>query len=404
MASFGGYDMPLWYASAKAEHLAVLSSAGLFDTSHMAAVLVEGPDAHGLLQWCFTRDLDAATGAAPLADGRCAYGAFLNESGGVIDDAIVYRMGPETFLTVVNAGMGVPVTTHLEAHAGGRSVRLTDFTDGLGKMDLQGPLAARILEPLLSDPDAALDGLVYFGFRGGLPGVGISLGSVALIDGTPILLSRTGYTGEFGFEIFTPPDRFTAVWEMILEAGRPLGIGACGLAARDSLRAGAVLPLSHQDIGPWPFLRHPWPFALPLDPATESIRFTKEFLGAAALLRASDPPYTLAYAGYDVRKVSPPADVLDDTGVVIGRVLTCATDVSIGRGRDDVIVGFDGAASPPKGLCCGFVLVSRPLSPGASITLRDARRQIPARVETDIRPNRSARRAMSRMRQWPAVS
>jgi aminomethyltransferase len=108
---------------------------------------------------------------------------------------------------------------------------------------------------------------------------------VELVDGTPVLISRTGYTGEFGFELFVSIDKLAALWSMVLEAGRDKGVLACGLAARDSLRAGAVLPLSHQDIGPWSFLHNPWPFALPYN--DDNTTFSKDFIGGSSLLQST---------------------------------------------------------------------------------------------------------------------
>ncbi len=115
MASFGGYDMPLWYGSAKNEHLAVLTSAGLFDTSHMAVVAVKGSDSFELLQYCFTNDLTACVGSRkkPLSPGRCVYGAFLTEQGTVVDDTIIFELEKNNYLAVVNAGMGGRVAQHL---------------------------------------------------------------------------------------------------------------------------------------------------------------------------------------------------------------------------------------------------------------------------------------------------
>ena len=161
---------------------------------------------------------------------------------------------------------------------------------------------------------------------------------------TLLLLSRTGYTGEFGFELFMAADRTSAVWNALFKAGEPLGLVACGLAARDSLRGGAVLPLSHQDIGPWPFINHPWPFALPFNASGDG--FTKAFIGDRALLNARPPAYTLAFAGQDLRKVSihDPAFALDANGTQIGDVLTCVTDMGIDRVNGQIV----SIASPDK--------------------------------------------------------
>ncbi|RTZ96918.1 MAG: aminomethyl transferase family protein [Deltaproteobacteria bacterium] len=401
MADFGGYEMPLWYDSVKKEHLAVLTHAGLFDTSHMAVVRLTGAGAHNLLQRCFSNNLDACIGKKdprPLRTGRCVYGAFLNESGGVIDDSIVYKISDTQYLAVVNAGMGQTVASHLRGHSGPYDVAIADLTGLTGKIDIQGPLSARILADILADPDAVFTALPYFAFKGHL-GTG-DLPAVYLKNGTPILLSRSGYTGEFGFELFMAADQVVAAWEAIVAAGFPSGLVACGLAARDSLRGGAVLPLSHQDIGPWPFIHNPWTFALPW--AADGQRFTKSFIGDTALLAVKNPKYTLVFAGNDLRKVSidDPAVVLNREGDEIGRVLTCVSDMGIGYAQGKIF----SVASPdkpagfnPRGLCCGFIRVSTPLNPGDRVRLKDHRRAIDVTIVNDIRPDRTARKAMREM-------
>jgi len=403
MADFGGYHMPVWYPTgAKAEHLAVVQSAGLFDTNHMAVVSVRGRDAFALLQWTFTKDLERCVGASkrPLSRGRCVYGAFLNQRGEALDDSIVYRLSDEEFLVVVNAGMGAPVAAHLQEQAGSRSVEIVDLTDRLGKMDIQGPLAGKILARILADPEAAFSGMAYFSFKGHFDPLHPDAHKVTLRDGTPILLSRTGYTGEFGFEIFLAPDRVEALWDALLEAGQEDGLLPCGLAARDSLRAGAVLPLSHQDIGPWPFLHHPWDFALPFN--EDKTGFTKDFLGARALLDLDTPEYTKPFVGFDLRKLTDPheAQVLDGEGNVLGTVLTCVTDMAIGR-VGDRIYSVTSPDKPedfqPRGLSCGFVKISRDLPAGTPLVLRDRRRSIRVELADDIRPNRTARRPIQQM-------
>jgi aminomethyltransferase len=402
MADFGGYEMPLWYTSVKNEHLAVLTSAGIFDTSHMAAVKVSGPDALHLVQKCFTNDLAACSGPRkkPLVDGRCVYGAFLNAQGHVIDDAIVFQMAADTYFIVVNAGMGAKIARHLEDHRAGGNVAIRDLTDRVAKMDIQGPLAAKILSQLIQSPKTVFQGFPYFSFKGHYDSAAPQAGAVRLTDGTPLLLSRTGYTGEFGFEIFIAPEKIESLWQMILEAGGAHGLLPCGLAARDSLRAGAVLPLSHQDIGPWPFLNHPWPFALPY---AEKGAFSKAFIGSEALLKTQDAPHTLAFVGKDLRKVATSDEasgVFDADGKAIGRILTCATDMGIGwvAGEIKSIASADKPADfKPRGLSCGFILVDRPVEVGESVELRDARRKISVTITTDIRPDRSARRPMSEM-------
>ena len=403
MADFGGYLMPLWYPfGARNEHLAVLTGAGIFDTSHMAVVTVEGPDAFNLLQRCFSKDLQSCIGKdrKALYPGRCAYGVFLEAGGTVIDDAIVYQLHRHVYMVVVNSGMGGKLTLHLEAHVGAGDVTLTDLTDRLGKMDIQGPDSARILKKILEDPESALTGLGYFSFRGNFEDKHLDSGRVRLKDGTPILLSRTGYTGEFGFEIFVRPDRFVALWEMVLDAGKEYDVKPCGLAARDSLRAGAGLPLSHQDIGPWPFTKNPWSFALPFN--TGQTGFTKGFMGDKALLELQEPAKTYAFVGYDLRKVSTqdPAVVLDSDGTRMGVVLTCVTDMGIGR-VEDRIFSITSDDKPDgfkfRGLCCGFVKLDTEPDYGEQVILKDKRREIKVIITKDIRPDRSARMPMRKM-------
>jgi len=401
MAQFGEYDMPLWYPTGtKSEHLSVLTNAGIFDTSHMAVVMVAGTDSLDLLQHCFSNNMDACIGKQqnPLTSGKCVYGVFLKDNGEVIDDAIVFQIDKASYMVVVNAGMGGAISAQLLAHADRRSVNIADLTDRVGKLDMQGPLSAKILIKVLKNPEAVFDKLPYFSFKGHFDKNSSAAESVLLADGTPILLSRTGYTGEFGFEIFVEPDHFIRTWDMLIEAGKEFGLMACGLAARDSLRAGAVLPLSHQDIGPWPFLHNPWPFALAYN--ADFSGFTKQFIGSESLLKTDYGEYTLPFAGYDLRKVSShdPAIVKDDAGNQIGKVLTCATDMAIGRHNDRIY----SIASPdkpenfnPRGLCCGFVKTTVRLSPGQTAILSDNRRKIKVEIVNDIRPNRTARLALS---------
>jgi len=403
MAQFGEYDMPLWYPTGtKSEHLSVLTNAGIFDTSHMAVVIVEGSDSLDLLQHCFSKNLDACIGKQqnPLTPGKSVYGVFLSDAGDVIDDAIVFQIDEALYMLVVNAGMGGAISAQLLAHVDRRSVNISDLTDRVGKLDVQGPLAAKILIKVLKNPEAVVDKLPYFSFKGHFDPNSSAAETVLLADGTPILLSRTGYTGEFGFEIFVEPDQFTRTWDILIEAGKEFGLLACGLAARDSLRAGAVLPLSHQDIGPWPFLNNPWPFALAYN--ADYSGFTKQFIGSEALLKTDYGEHTLPFAGYDLRKVSveEPADVLDAEGNKIGLVLTCVTDMGIGR-HEDRIYSITSPDKPegfkPKGLCCGFIKVKSKLAPGEIVELKDKRRKLKVTIVEDIRPDRTARRPMKEM-------
>ncbi|MGD9733422.1 MAG: aminomethyltransferase family protein [Desulfamplus sp.] len=436
MADFGGFDMPLWYVTGvKLEHLSVVESAGIFDTSHMACVMVTGKDAFNLLQLCHTRDLKS------LQNGRCVYGAVLNELGHVVDDAIVYRFDDTNYMVCVNAGMGGIAASHFNNHKSTLNaaferacdVNVSDLSEKVAKIDIQGKNSIKVLKKVL-DPacvDTLFDKMPYFSFKGDFSVFSKTVNAscccfsscskseksssqVKLKNGTPLLLSRSGYTGEFGFEIFISPEAVVGLWADILEAGKEYNLIACGLGARDSLRAGAVLPLSHQDIGGWKFINTPWDFALPYN--QDKSGFTKNFIGCNALLNQSNPnqdspnqanadntqnvKYTYPFVGQDLRKIGAGSDsqVLDGSGNIIGTVLTCATDMAIGwhDGRiysiasPDLPEGFKA-----KGISCGFVLVDRKLDVGINLTLQEKKRQINVTVVNDVRPDRTARLKIS---------
>ena len=163
------------------------------------------------------------------------------------------------------------------------------------------------------------------------------------------------------------PLHLVNVWGMLLDIGEEFGLMACGLAARDSLRTGAMLPLSHQDVGAWPFINHPWHFALPFN--SNETGFTKPFVGDTSLLNISHPEYTYPVAGDNLCKVcsTDQSVVLDSDENAIGSVLTCVTDMGIDRYKDKIY----SIASPdkpegfaPHGLCCGFVKVNKKLDIG----------------------------------------
>ncbi len=403
MALFGGYEMPLWYSGgAKAEHLVVIEKAGIFDTSHMSVIKVKGVGAKDLLQHCFTKDLDCCIGAKklPLTIGRCVYGLFLDEEGCVIDDALLYMLAEESYMIVVNAAMGDPVCRHLKNNLETELVTIEDLTGVVGKMDLQGPLSARILAKVVKAPDELFTALPYFSFKGSV-GACQSATQVELLDGTSFMVSRTGYTGEFGFEFFIEREKLVHLWDIILEAGKDEGLLPCGLAARDSLRAGAVLPLSHQDIGRWVFANNPWPFALPW----KDDGFSKDFIGCDIVAEKVEDEFTYAFAGFDPRKIQSGDDTVVENlaGETIGRVLTCATDMAIGRVDDEIY----SLASPvdsgrplefrPRGLSCGFILVNRPLDFGDLVHLVAGKRKIKVEIRQDIRPHRTARKAITSM-------
>jgi aminomethyltransferase len=306
-------------------------------------------------------------------------------------------------MVVVNAGMGAAIAGHLADNSPPPGVVVDDLTDKVGKMDIQGIQSARILARILKNPDTVFNGFSYFSFKGWFTEEPAGEPSVFLRDGTPVLLSRTGYTGEFGFEMFVAQEKLGEVWEMVLESGEGFGLQPCGLAARDSLRAGAVLPLSHQDIGHWPFAGTPWPFAVA--DRSEEGRFTKEFIGSDYLSSYIPKQYTLAFAGYDPRKIaiSENSRVLDKSGEPVGTILTCTTDMAIDRVDGRIVSVATPVASgrpedfTPRGLCCGFVKVDRNCKPGEVLFLTDGKRKLKVEIRSDIRPDRTARQQIAEM-------
>ncbi|MDR1482093.1 MAG: hypothetical protein LBI74_05645 [Synergistaceae bacterium] len=381
LTDFGGWEMPLWYSTGSVrEHLAVIEKSGLFDIGHMDLLRLKGKDTFNLIQLCLTRNI------SNLKIGACAYSVILNEQGHVVDDTIVYNLGKDEYILIVNAAMGPVVRQHLIQRNTFQNVTVMDESGRFSKIDLQGPASTVIMKKLLERGRGTIEGLRYFQFRGDYAD---PASETALAGNIPILLSRTGYTGEVGFEIVMPYDKVQDVWNMIIDAGGS-DVTPCGLAARDSLRTGAVLPLSHQDIGSWPFINTPWDFALPRG---EDGKFTKDFIGS----KTYDAPsslYTYPFCGFDPRKVEVCKASLLLDGASIGTVSTCAIDMAIGRvdGRVYSVASPDRPASfKARGLVCGFVRADRPLKPGQKVTLKDSRRSIEAEIVSDIRPNRTAR-------------
>jgi aminomethyltransferase len=213
MVEFAGWEMPVQYAGILAEHEAVRTRVGLFDVSHMGEVVFRGPRALEALNRAFTNDLTKA------ADGQAQYGCLCRDTGGIVDDVVVYRRSAEDLLVCVNAANRAKDFAWLSEHAGGADVR--NESDDWGQLALQGPLAAEVLQRLTT---VNLSQLRTYRFA---PGE---------VAGTSCLVARTGYTGEDGFELFCPATRAAALWDALMEAGRPQGIAPCGLGARDSLR------------------------------------------------------------------------------------------------------------------------------------------------------------------------
>ncbi|WP_131099974.1 glycine cleavage system aminomethyltransferase GcvT [Streptomonospora litoralis] len=223
LVDFAGWEMPLRYSGERAEHTAVRETAGLFDLSHMGEIHITGPQAADLLDYALVGHLSKVT------PGRARYTMITAADGGVLDDLIVYRLADEEYLVVANAANADSVLTALSERAPGFDALVEDRSPDYALIAVQGPAAAAILAPLT---DADLDTIKYYA------------GYNHEVAGRPVLLARTGYTGEDGFEIFlTPGDDAPAVWDALLKAGEPHGLIPAGLSARDTLRLEAGMPL-----------------------------------------------------------------------------------------------------------------------------------------------------------------
>jgi len=224
MVDFGGWELPQQYSSIRDEHLAVRTVAGLFDLSHMGRLDVQGKGAAGYLQGLLTNDV------SQVGIGRAQYTLLCREDGGILDDLVIYRRGEDDFLVVVNAGNREKDVSWMRLHLPA-GVELEDRTHSLSLLALQGPAAESILPSGMD-----LTGLPYFGFGAGE------------VAGVPALISRTGYTGEDGFELFVDSDRAVEVWRAVLAAGLAAGVLPCGLGARDACRLEAGLRLYGNDM------------------------------------------------------------------------------------------------------------------------------------------------------------
>ena len=220
MSPFAGYDMPIQYSGIIDEHNAVRHAAGVFDVSHMGEVFVSGPDAEKFVNHIFTNDVRT------LTPGAILYGMMLYNDGGTVDDLLVYKeFEPDRFLLVVNAANVDKDFAWMQEQSAGLDVRLDNQSDAWGQIAVQGPEAEKAVCSALGFKEAAE--LSFYTFKDFDRG------------GKRVIVSRTGYTGEDGFEIYAAPESICEIWDILLEAG----VAPCGLGCRDTLRFEAGLPL-----------------------------------------------------------------------------------------------------------------------------------------------------------------
>ncbi len=325
MGDFAGWILPLWYPTGQsAEHMAVRKACGLFDICHMGEFRISGPDAGRFLSGLLTNRVDQA------ADGQAMYHFMLNESGGVIDDCILYRFGADDYMLVVNAGNISADLAWIRTRAADFNCRVEDRSAVTAKLDLQGPAAPALISRFI--PKSVLTELKYFRF----------LQSVS-VGGIDVLLSRTGYTGEIGFELYAESSQAETLWDLLLSEGKKHGILACGLGSRDTLRVEAGLPLHGHELRPdRPAVGHPWEFAM---------RAEKDFFGGAAL--AADRPndrWVLPFSMNGRRKAMPGWEAVLE-GVTIGSVLSGVIAPSL----NNTPIGFLESTRPlDNGVPLGF--------------------------------------------------
>lgn len=304
---FAGFEMPVYYKGIVTEHAAVRERVGMFDVSHMGEVTVRGERALDFLQKITIND------ASKLADGQAQYSAMCLENGGVIDDLLVYRRGENDFLLVINASNIAKDFAWMQENALD-GVDLNNVSDDYTLLAVQGPKSADVLRRLT---DVDLDAIAYYHFVEGE------------LAGVPMIISRTGYTGELGFELYMPGDRETGekVWKAIMEAGGEFGIEPVGLGARDTLRLEMGYCLYGNDI----------------DETTNPIEaglgwITKpakgEFNGRDAIVKVKEEKPARKLVGFEMNERGVPRQhypiVID--GQAVGEVTSGTSSPTLGRG------------------------------------------------------------------------
>lgn len=223
VVDYAGWMLPVEYEGLKPEHEAVRNEAGLFDVSHMGEITVQGPEAQKFLDSIFTNDLTKSE------DYGITYGMFTNEKGGVVDDLLIYRKAENDYYLVVNASNTDKDYEWIMKHAEKYDVEVKNISDSVGEVALQGPNAETILQKLT---DTDLSAIAYYTFN-----------DQVMVAGKPTMVSRTGYTGEDGFEVYASAEDIPEIWDAIMETGKEHGLKPTGLGCRDTLRFEASMPL-----------------------------------------------------------------------------------------------------------------------------------------------------------------
>lgn len=338
MIEFGGWEMPVQYAGVIEEHRATRRAAGLFDICHMGEIMVAGPDSFDLLQKVMSRDL------APQKTGKMRLSVMTTPEGGILDDLTIYKFSDERFMVVTNAVTREKDFQWILENKGAlgiANVSVEDISEKTGKLDLQGPAAQPILQRIVK---CNLDDIKYYSFL------------ETELAGSPALISRSGYTGEDGFEIYMDSSLAEKFWDVILDEGGPAGLKPVGLGARDTLRLEAGLMLYGNEMDE---------SITPLEVAYSWVpSLEKDFVGRDALKRQKDAGLAKKLIGFEMvdRGIARHGYKIVEDGNEIGTVTS-------------------GSMTPTlnKAVGMGFVPIKY-LEPGTDIFIRIRENTVRARV------------------------
>jgi aminomethyltransferase len=307
MVPFAGYNMPVSYEGVNAEHEAVRTGVGVFDVSHMGEFLISGPNALALIQKVTSND------ASKLTIGKAQYSCLPNETGGIVDDLIVYRIKQEQYLLVVNASNIQKDWDHITKYNTQYQAEMRDLSENYSLLAIQGPKAVEAMQSLTS---VDLSAIQFYNFV---------VGDFAGVD--HVIISATGYTGSGGFEIYCKNSEVKQIWDKVFEAGADFGIKPVGLAARDTLRLEMGYCLYGNDIDD-----ETSPFEAGLGWIT---KFTKDFVNCEALAKEKEQGAERRLVGFELDDRGIPRhgyDIVDGHGKKIGIVTSGTMSPSLGKG------------------------------------------------------------------------
>lgn len=337
MVPFAGFEMPVQYSGINEEHFAVREKVGMFDVSHMGQFFVEGEKAKDLLQFVTTNDVTT------LEDGKAQYTCLPNGNGGIVDDLIVYRMNEEKYFLVVNASNIEKDWNHISKHNENFGAKLTNASDEMSLIALQGPKATETLQKLT---ETDLENIPYYHFSAGT------------IDGVKeLIISNTGYTGSGGFELYFKNEDAEKIWNSILKAGEEFGISPCGLASRDTLRLEKGFALYGNDIDDT---------TSPLEAGLGWItKLDTDFVDKERIAKLKEEGIQKKLVGFEMQEKAIPRhdyEVVDAEGNKIGRVTS-------------------GTMSPMKKTGIGMAYVDKPyFKLGTDIFIKIRNKNVPAKI------------------------